>query len=124
MTQAEQVARCLRESGLVADEQEVRKVVDGLLKPDYIPNGGPVREIESEIFPAPSWTRCGCATGNDIQSGPIYCGDPAVVCFKSNGGLACACKRHESGFRRFYEQKYTEFMKRNPSIYSGLKRRY
>ena len=69
---------------------------------DYIPNGKKVdirklhfRETEEhEVF------FCAAQTGNDIQSGPIYCGDVADwISHTQDGGVACLCNRHANRYR-------------------------
>jgi len=101
MNLAEHVAIALAARGLVTKSNVNRaaKVIEELTDPDYIPDGGPARSIESEIRPAPVDTRCGVRMGDDVQSGPYYCGEPATLCFKASNGLVCACARHEDVLR-------------------------
>jgi hypothetical protein len=48
------------------------------LEGDYIPGGKPVDEVVNvRQVPSGHFARCGCAIGDDPQSGPIYCGDKA-----------------------------------------------
>jgi len=101
MNLAEHVAIALAARGLVTKSNVNRaaKVIEELTDPDYIPNGKPVTSVDSEIEPAPIEARCGVKTGNDVQSGPYFCGEPAIVGFRSGEGYACACAKHESALR-------------------------
>ena len=99
MNRARQIALTLTGHGMLGDVNQVEKVIEELTNPDYIPGGGPVRSVDSEIMSAPIDTRCGVAIGNDVQSGPYYCGEPATLCFVSGKNLACACSKHENALR-------------------------
>lgn len=69
------------------------------LQRDYIPNG---RRISRDEFSDLKFRRteeyeiyqCGCQTGNDIQSGPIYCGRVADFLAETKEGVLAACKSH------------------------------
>lgn len=67
---------------------------------DYIPGGKALtrdqivqlvfRETtEIEIY------HCGTRTGDDIQSGPYYCGDIADFVAPAPGGVVAVCARHK-----------------------------
>lgn len=66
-------------------------------KRDYIPSGSPVRSI-CNLRPATGLERCSVAVGDEIQSGPLYCGELADVVADVSGKLRChiaACNRHK-----------------------------
>lgn len=66
------------------------------LPADYIPNGGPVHEVtDFRAVQLGEFGRCGIATGDDLQSGPIFCGARAAWAANGNGGIAYACERHK-----------------------------
>ena len=66
------------------------------LQRDFIPGGGPVdintlrfrHTLSDEIY------QCCKKTGNDPQSGPIYCGDVAEYIARTENGLVACCERH------------------------------
>ncbi len=66
------------------------------LETDFIPDGGPIKSI-SNIRETSLFYRCCLVIGNDIQSGPLYCGDRATIIADTDnpGFLIAACKRHE-----------------------------
>lgn len=75
-------------------------------KDDYIPSGkGSVHSI-GPITPLAKWHygRCCIVVGDDIQSGPLYCGDRAewvADSFDSDGkvnGKVMSCRYHKSSF--------------------------
>lgn len=74
-----------------------QEVIEQMLTGDYIPGGGRVRVrdlVNLRDTDEPS-ARCCAQTGNDIQSGPIYCGAPAVKqAADRNGGVVYVCSRH------------------------------
>lgn len=73
--------------------------VDRMICDDHIP-GGPTATVIERVMRAPAGNRCGAHTGLDIQSGPIYCGEPATLQgVTPTGGLAWVCERHESIMR-------------------------
>lgn len=84
-------------------KSEAKKLVERMR--DYIPGGKPVN-VRSLIFRRTHEHEvllCGTKTGNDLQSGPYYCGavaDWAVV--TGDGGTAAVCDRHAEliGIRR------------------------
>ena len=63
---------------------------------DYIPGGKPV-DVSSLVFHR---TRehevllCGTRTGEDIQSGPYYCGAIADWMAAASGGVVAVCDKH------------------------------
>lgn len=74
------------------------------LEADYIPKGRPggkpvnPRPVAGGVF-----YQCGVQTSYDDQSGPIYCGDRAVLVADDDahaGQLFTACARHAEGLRR------------------------
>ncbi len=74
---------------------EARALLDKMR--DYVPGGKPVSDpqalswrptLESEIY------HCGTRTGNDIQSGPYYCGTIADFVAEVPDGTAAICKKH------------------------------
>jgi len=95
------VARRLEDIGAVAPgmRERVADEVDAMTRGDYIP-GGKRAASAANLRPAPAGLRCGARTGDDTQSGPIYCGAPATLMGDSEGGVACACARHEPILRR------------------------
>lgn len=82
---------------------------------DYVPTGGPANNLsnlrEPEAF---EYYRCGAQTGDDIQSGPIYCGDRAsLIANSSQGGIAAACERHSGRLRRIADEEQAERKRRD-----------
>ena len=79
-------------------KSEAKKLVERMR--DYIPKGKPVavssltfrRMHEHELH------LCGARTGNDIQSGPYYCGAIADWVSSTSDGLAAVCERHGEQF--------------------------
>jgi hypothetical protein len=65
-----------------------------LLKEDYIPGGKRIditniefrRTEEHEVF------RCCAITGNDVQSGPFYCGSIAEWVCETDDGIVCVAR--------------------------------
>ncbi len=95
------VALLRLEGVLVAGTEELaRKLLNNLLGPDYIPRNplgdcGGAKDMTNIRLALPG-TRCARAVGNDIQSGPIYCGRPAVVfadSIKWSGAVYVLCRR-------------------------------
>lgn len=73
----------------------------GFMSEDFIPNGSIAGKI-SNARPVPEgcFGRCCRQVGDDIQSGPLYCGDRAVVMADAGEGkIVYACKQHEARFR-------------------------
>jgi len=75
------------------------------LQGDYIPGGLPV-----DLIDCTDWRRtakdeirrCCCTLGDDIQSGPIFCGDIAdFVATSPRGCLVALCETHTP--RRYRE---------------------
>lgn len=84
-------------------KSEVKRLLEEMR--DYVPKGKPVdvaklmfrRTHEHEIL------LCGTRTGDDIQSGPYFCGAVADwVAVTSDDGLAAVCDKHgrKIGIRR------------------------
>ena len=61
--------------------------VHEMIKPDHIPGGGTV-STATNLRTAPPGYRCGVPTGEDIQSGPFFCGDPATLIADAEKGCA------------------------------------
>lgn len=58
--------------------EAAKEITEKLTRPDYIPSGETVHDEDLENWQrCPPGHRCGSITGNDIQSGPFYCGKPA-----------------------------------------------
>lgn len=95
------IVRRLSDIGAIAPGQTERVVdeVHGMIHDDFIP-GGKVATSATNLRPAPAGNRCGVQTGDDIQSGPFYCGGVATLIGDTDGGVVCACARHESALRR------------------------
>lgn len=113
-TRAAHAARYLSKLGLIAPIRvsEAAAALEELLNEDYIPNGKRATAVEN-VRPAGPGMRCGVAVGNDIQSGPFYCGRPATVMAdvpqvtKKPGvvPLVCVCERHEQDLRALLKSK-------------------
>lgn len=85
------------------DRENLLNFAKEVSKPDYIPNDKGVARKVKEIHLNKHGYRCGCQTGNDIQSGPIYCGRPAYIfAFGVINGeqdknlIVPVCKSHEN----------------------------
>ena len=77
------------------------------LKDDFIPGGKRVNEVISirELLPI-EFFQCCVATGDDIQSSPIYCGRRASFEGKtSDGKVTHTCKSHEGGLKRLLKKQ-------------------
>jgi hypothetical protein len=76
------------------NKSDAKKLVEQMR--DYIPGGKPV-DVRSLTFRR---TRdhevllCGTRTGNDIQSGPYYCGAVADWVASIREGTVAVCDRH------------------------------
>lgn len=78
------------------------------LKRDYIPGGKEQKTIvdlklrqteEDEVY------QCGAITGNDPQSGPIYCGK--IADWVDEDGLYCICDYHKrNAIKRVIHKPY------------------
>ena len=79
-------------------KSEAKKLVEQIR--EYIPKGTPVavssltfrRTYEHEVH------LCSTRTGNDIQSGPYYCGKIAGWVATDGSSLAAVCERHGEQF--------------------------
>lgn len=71
---------------------------------DYLPRGGralrqeEIRSLQFRETAEHEIYHCGCQTGDDIQSGPYYCG--AIADFVANApdgssGVVAVCGRHK-----------------------------
>ena len=78
MRTGQAVARALQAQGLISEFETaaVEDTVERMTKPDYIPGGKSVSKVKN-LRPADPGARCCCQTSYDIQSGPIFCGEPA-----------------------------------------------
>lgn len=77
------------------------------LNHDFIP-GKEWVDDPVDLRPPDGFYRCCVQTSNDIQSGPIYCGDRATLVAdqRDRPGLTTAvCKRHERRLRDLAERK-------------------
>jgi hypothetical protein len=76
--------------------QNALEEIEEMTHPDFIPGGGQVYLKDCKNwYPAEPGMRCGQQTGDDIQSGPIFCGDPAhVFCYTDDHTICCLCERH------------------------------
>jgi len=99
-TVTQNIVETLQAEGLLpaANQAAAEKVVDELTRPNFIP-GGPAVRMDQLV----DWTRCEpgyrCCrqTGNDIQSGPYFCGDPAEAKARHKDdadAVVCTCRRH------------------------------
>lgn len=63
---------------------------------DYIPKGGliPEKTLRFELIPPTHVYRCCQQTGNDMQSGPYYCGEIATYAAAVPGGHVALCDVH------------------------------
>jgi hypothetical protein len=63
-------------------QQSLQDELAHYLEPDFIPKdirqGGGIEDMIN-VRPAPPLRRCLRITGDDLQSGPFYCGAPATV---------------------------------------------
>ena len=98
---ARNIVERLEDIGALAPGPRGRLVdeVDAMTRGDYVPGGDPAVSA-ANLRPAPAGHRCGVQTGDDLQSGPMYCGGVATLMGDSEGGVVCACARHESALRR------------------------
>jgi len=98
---ARNVVRRLADLGAIApgSTERLTDEVHAMIRGDYIP-GGKTATSATNIRPAAAGHRCGVSTGEDVQSGPFYCGKPATLTGDSEGGVVCACAGHESALRR------------------------
>lgn len=86
------------------------EVIEQILTGDYIPGGSRVKfsELRNLRDTDEPDHRCCQQTGNDIQSGPIYCGQPAVkVADCIDGSIVCVCKKHAPNLERRMRQEET-----------------
>ena len=72
---------------------------------DFIPGGKPVADIRALTFRCTTEHEvllCGTQTGDDIQSGPFYCGAIADWAAVTADGTVAVCDRHANkiGIRR------------------------
>ncbi len=69
---------------------------------DFVPRGKSANQARNVRPVGGLKLRCCYPTGDDIQSGPIYCGDRAtlVADCEHPGQLLAVCARHEEAVRR------------------------
>jgi len=67
------------------------------LRGDYIPTGKPVdiRTLRFRKTKDHEILLCCRPTSNDIQSGPIYCGDVSEFVAENDEGYVALCMRHK-----------------------------
>ena len=98
MRTGQAVARALQAQGLISELETaaVEDTVERMTKPDYIPGGKSVSKVKN-LRPADPGARCCCETAYDIQSGPIFCGEPAdwmADDANASGKVTAVCSRH------------------------------
>lgn len=92
-TQARNIARRLMDIGAIAPGVQMKRLVDEIQEmthDDYIPGGGTATSA-TNIRNSPAGKRCGVRTGEDIQSGPFYCGETATLIGDTSNGFVCVC---------------------------------
>lgn len=97
---AERILRAIQADGDAA-------TIERIIGPDFIP-GGPLVSLDDLEPPQPTddpTARCCRMVGDDVQSGPIYCGRPAayraMMRDRSLGGFVDWCERCVPGrFRK------------------------
>ncbi len=102
---AKGIVQRLSDIGAITPGTQAERVIDevhSMVHDDFIPGGKRVTSA-TNLRPAPAGNRCGIQTGNDIQSGPFYCGGTATLIGDTDDGIVCACARHESIIRRIAE---------------------
>ena len=74
------------------------KQMQELMKPDYIPNGKSriyLGDLKFRRTQEHEVCRCAAMTGDDIQSGPIYCGKLAEWIHEcEDGSFIASCDKH------------------------------
>ena len=106
-TVANNIVDRLIDLGAVAPNHRNRCVneVERIVEDDYIP-GGSTAKTASNLRPASAGNRCGVRTGNDVQSGPFYCGEPAtLMADTTDNGIVCTCEHHESALKQIVKEK-------------------
>jgi len=101
-TRARNIVRRLTDIGAISPGMPTKRLVDevqAMTHDDYIPGGKTATSV-TNLRAAPAGRRCGVRTGEDIQSGPFYCGAVATLMGDSDGGIVCACAGHESYLRQ------------------------
>ena len=102
---AENVVDRLVDTGarLSGTREQAVEEVHRMVKDDHIPGGKTASEV-TRLRAAPPGHRCGLRTGEDIQSGPFYCGEPASLMGNSDGGTVYTCKGHDYILRRLHQE--------------------
>ena len=105
MDQATNIVNTLVKHGIVIDREAAQAIVERLTNPDFIPGGMPVRKV-SNVRPNLGGYRCCFQTCEDVQSGPIYCGEAATLVADSErkGYIIAACSRHEDDLKAMQDQ--------------------
>jgi hypothetical protein len=77
------------------NKSEAKKLVEKMR--DYIPGGARVADVKALTFRRTREDEvilCGAQTGDDLQSGPCFCGKIAEWVARTSGGVAAICDRH------------------------------
>jgi hypothetical protein len=99
MTLSQHLTRALQAAGCLQPgcELQAERIAHDLTHPDYIPGGRRVRlEDCTHWRTADPGLRCCLTTGHDIQSGPYFCGKPAVVMSDTGDGHVALCAGHRN----------------------------
>jgi len=104
MRTGQAVARALQAQGLISELETaaVEDTVERMTRPDYIPGGKSVSKVK-DLRPSDPGARCCCQTSYDIQSGPIFCGEPAdwmADAADGQQGTAAVCNGHKGVLTR------------------------
>jgi hypothetical protein len=100
MTAADHILGIMKNSN--SDEESARRIAK-FMEGDSIPDDGDGnfsridRDDVTDVRPAEPGMRCHAVIGDDPQSGPLYCGDPAYLfCFhkSKNDTYYIMCKMH------------------------------
>lgn len=101
-TQARNIIQRLIDIGAIVPGLQTERLVDEvqtIIHDDYIPGGKTVNSA-TNLRDAPAGKRCCFKIGEDLQSGPFYCGDPATLMGDTSGGIVYTCEKHEPVLRR------------------------
>lgn len=100
MRTSENVVKALVRGGLLPEALAgaAEDMVEDVTHDDFIPGGPECREAR-RLRVNPGGHRCGVRIGEDVQSGPFYCGKAATLVADGEGGVVAACGRHEGVIR-------------------------
>lgn len=76
-----------------------------LIESDFIP-GGKCIDVSNLVFRKTNQTeilRCCKTVGEDVQSGPIYCGSIAEYTSQTDHGRINFCERHSNHIKRSHK---------------------